>query len=458
MQRYAPAVPELLRMGAELPALLGEDGPVHYLVLAQNSDEIRATGGFITGLGVVSVDKGELVGMTIGDSYDFDLFSVDHPYAPQAMQDHMGIILWVTRDGNWSPDFPTSARDTVELFNLEHPEPISGTIAFDMMAIPPLVEAVDQLHVEGVAEPVTKDNVLGLLRASWGPDVPEGMTWEEWRERTGWATVRSEWWEHRKDIMGNMAEALLSEIQGGGGVRKLARVLPCVVQLVQEKHLLLHFGQHPAQNVLEALDWDGSVRPLESSDHLMVLDTNMGYNKVNLHVQKAIEYGVELDEQGNASARLGVSWRNPNPALPECVHESKLAATYDDMAEGCYWNYLRVYVPLGSRLDNTLGLAHAAETGEDLGMTIFTDFFVVPAAEERDIVLEYQVPVCFENEYRLLVRKQAGTHAVPIRITLALPEGTELDWSSRPPDSTDGRRVGFDAWLQEDIALTVAWH
>ena len=53
VQRYAPVVPELLRMGAEAPALLGEEGPVHYLVLAQNSDEIRATGGFITGLGVV---------------------------------------------------------------------------------------------------------------------------------------------------------------------------------------------------------------------------------------------------------------------------------------------------------------------------------------------------------------------------------------------------------------------
>ena len=38
------------RLGPEMPALLGMDGPMHYLVLVQNNHELRATGGFIAAI------------------------------------------------------------------------------------------------------------------------------------------------------------------------------------------------------------------------------------------------------------------------------------------------------------------------------------------------------------------------------------------------------------------------
>ena len=49
-----------LRLAPHLPALLGVDGPRRYLILAQNEDELRATGGFLTGAGVVTVENGRI--------------------------------------------------------------------------------------------------------------------------------------------------------------------------------------------------------------------------------------------------------------------------------------------------------------------------------------------------------------------------------------------------------------
>ena len=43
-----------------LPELLGFTEPQSYLLLLQNNHELRATGGFITAVGRVTVDKGRM--------------------------------------------------------------------------------------------------------------------------------------------------------------------------------------------------------------------------------------------------------------------------------------------------------------------------------------------------------------------------------------------------------------
>ena len=47
-----------LELAQALPSLLGADKPAEYLLLAQNPDELRATGGFIGAVGVLTLDQG----------------------------------------------------------------------------------------------------------------------------------------------------------------------------------------------------------------------------------------------------------------------------------------------------------------------------------------------------------------------------------------------------------------
>ena len=89
----APAAAALAVAGAQLgphlPWLLGMDAPRTYLVLVQNNDELRATGGFISAVGQLTVDQGKVTGLDFADSYKFYHEGGAYPWAPQPMQEYM---------------------------------------------------------------------------------------------------------------------------------------------------------------------------------------------------------------------------------------------------------------------------------------------------------------------------------------------------------------------------------
>ncbi len=113
LARVDPLLP-LARAGLQAsqaaPGLLGADKPVAYLILAQNNHELRATGGFISGAGLIRIDKGNIVELKLTDSYAIDDLSQPHPAPPAALASQMGAQILLLRDSNWSPDFPRPRR------------------------------------------------------------------------------------------------------------------------------------------------------------------------------------------------------------------------------------------------------------------------------------------------------------------------------------------------------------
>lgn len=453
LERYLRLGHAALEAGAAAPALLGETGPVHYLILAQNNDELRATGGFITGIGLVTLERGKIGELTIKDSYEFDKFTVDHPFAPEPMQRHMGIILWVTRDGNWSPDFPTAAKDVTDLYRLENSTEIKGIVAFDMLALQALVKAVGPLYLEEYQDQITGANVLLKAREYWAPKLPEGMSLEEWFQEQGWKQIKEDWWVHRKDFMGLLAEALMAKLQGGSQADQLSGLLWTTKRAIDERHILLHFYEPAVQELLTIAGMDGALDRSTPGDYLLALDTNMGYNKVNLNVDKLIDYEITLSHGMAPRATLTITYHNRNPAQPICDHRPKIAETYDLMAQDCYWNYLRVYVPFGSQLLSVEGVTETETLADEHGKTVFAAFFVVPAGETHTIRFNYRIPKLDGDEYRLLVQKQAGTKAVPLTVRIVLPPNVRVLSADPKPHSAQQGVVLYYLDLQRDRSL-----
>ena len=103
---------ELSYIAPELPQILGMNGDVRYLVILANNLEIRPAGGFIGTYALVTLRNGEILDFSVRDSY---LLPGEHnpklgPPAPAVMQKYLGIEGLPFRDGNWYPDYPTSAR------------------------------------------------------------------------------------------------------------------------------------------------------------------------------------------------------------------------------------------------------------------------------------------------------------------------------------------------------------
>ncbi|MCA1554618.1 MAG: DUF4012 domain-containing protein, partial [Chloroflexi bacterium] len=92
----------LLELFVQIGSLVGFDGARSYLIIAQNEDELRATGGFISAVGLITVERGKVVASEFMDSYAVDNLGKPYPDPPDALRKYMLAYLWLFRDSNWS--------------------------------------------------------------------------------------------------------------------------------------------------------------------------------------------------------------------------------------------------------------------------------------------------------------------------------------------------------------------
>lgn len=451
LDKALPVVEQGIVSALVAPKVLGAGRERTYLVLVQNEDELRATGGFISGVARVSVADGALSSVSFEDSYAVDDFARQYPDPPEPLLEYMLSELWLFRDSNWSPDFPTSARAAVDLYSISRDGAIDGVLALDQRAIQMLVGALGPLQVPGVAEPVTGENVVRVAREAWKPD-PEAS---------------GDWWTRRKDIMGAVLDAAAQRLGQGVSRGDLVALGNTILHALNERHVLLYVADRQIQDQLAEAGWDGAV--LESpGDYLYVVDTNMGFNKANALVEEEIEYEVDLSDLDQPRGALTVRHHHTlQRPVDRCVHEPRYDETYEQLMERCYWDYLRVLVPAGSELLSATShtipgeelLSGRTSAGEvvrhatDLGPDAVATLLLVRPGETLETRFEYALPSDVLQEldgavvYELLVQKQPGTDSTPLRVRVSLPDGVTMQASDPHPDSIS------DSVLEYALAL-----
>jgi hypothetical protein len=448
------------------PSLLGADSPRTYLLLAQNENELRATGGFISSVALLRVRNGKIEDLDFQDSYAVDDLSKPHPSPPEPLERYMLAQLWLLRDANWYPDFPNTARVAAQLYELDQGVSVDGVIAADLMAMKSLMEALGPVYLQQYGREVSGANVVDLMREYWASPSGEGQT--------------GDWWSHRKDFMGELLGAMMTRLETDTGSLDLGGLMEVLRRGLEEKHVLVHVNDATVSQVLAQNGWDGGIAS-DAGDYLMLVDTNMGFNKVNPNIENELRYLVTLGADGSAIGRLSITYHNvSDSSVDECVQESVYPPTYEEMMEGCYWDYLRVYVPEETQLtrgpDLTLpegslwagesgmgGTPLVTEVGVEEGKNVFASFFVVGPTELRELAYEYELPestVVHEGStsaYRLLVQKQPGTLANPLRVEVELPSGSVVVSSTPEGAEVAGERVIFDTDLRVDRQFEVVF-
>jgi hypothetical protein len=157
-----------ITVGMAAPDLLGMDEPQHILVLIQNADELRPTGGFITSSAYVVIDHGKIADLTILNSMspEIDREDVIYQASPDPMQPYMEVYRWLFRDANWSPDFPTTAAKASELYALGRNVPIDTVVAINQYTIQDLMTVTGPLTLAD-GRVVDADTVIPFFQESW---------------------------------------------------------------------------------------------------------------------------------------------------------------------------------------------------------------------------------------------------------------------------------------------------
>ena len=398
LDKYLSPLQFALQGALLAPELLGASEPKSYLILAQNDDELRATGGFISGVGLLRIDQGRILELDFQDSYAVDDLSQPHAEPPQPLRDHMWAQIWLLRDANWSPDFPTAAQVAAQIYQQDQGVAVDGVIAIDQQAVRLMVRALGSIRLEGYEESVTADNVIQLARQYWASPLGEGTLGEG----------AADWWAHRKDFMGMLMQAALAELEGKVAPAEAIELAKAIQRAMEEKHILIWLDDATVAELLREAGWDGTILAA-GGDYLMVVDTNVGFNKVNPNVDEAIDYWVTIDEVGNVHSVATLTYHNRSTReVEECVQEARYDLTYEGMMNRCYWDYLRLYVPQGAKLGEAtrnplptgslyrrLSGAGAGSGEPDIGPSekgkeVFGTFFVVPPQESKEVRFAYE--------------------------------------------------------------------
>jgi hypothetical protein len=398
--------------------LLGESGARSYLVLQQDPAELRATGGFIGSVGYLSFDKGKMAPFQPEDVYAIDRGptgfygfgqnSTQVP-APAPLVTTFHLNSWALRDSNWSPDFPTSARQAEFFLQKEAGKKVDGVIAIDPYFIQRLLAVLGPVTVPETGDVVDEKNffstTLNRVELNQGPGHKSFLTYAA---RVIFPKLLG--------MPSNKWPALLDALRWGCDARSLQAYL----------------HDAGAEAFVDRFGCGGEVKPSDG-DGLMVIDSNVGGNKDDFWLKRTFSLRVSMNGNGSAHHTLHLHYYGLTP-------HGFLTAQWG------YTGWLRIYLPTSSVLTGFNGAEFSQST--ELDHRQLAGWLYVQFSHTTDVTIDYDVPSgtmrSSDGQLHLIWQKQPGRQADPISVELVPPAGWNLQSARLGPSRVNDGPVATD--------------
>jgi len=377
-----------------LRQIAGFEKEMNYLILFQNNLEIRPSGGFVSSFATAKIKDAHPKDFQFYCTavFDLDLSTPTQIEPPAPIKKYLWVKNWQFRDGNWSPDFPTTAKKMMELYHLQGgQEKFDGVIAITPAVLKSLLEIHGPIYLKEYDLTIDKDNFLLTLEKQVEIDYrTQGIQKYQ-----------------RKDILKDLAQILIEKTLSLNPLKSL-KLISLAQKHLNQKDILFYFKDLKLQKDISSFGWSGEMKKT-SSDYLAVVDANVNAFKADLFIKRNIEYLIDLS-QDIPSVKLTINY--------EHTAKEKSWLTRD------YQSWLRVYVPEDSWFTNIEGLATVPEYGKAFGKTFVAGLVKVPVLNTHQIILKYNLPKNFDtNNYKLYVQKQPGIEELPVEIQIIMPNG-----------------------------------
>jgi hypothetical protein len=396
--------------------LLGHNGPRKYLMLFQNNQEMRATGGFIGSYGVLHISNGKITKFLIDGIYNPDgqlKYNIVPPLPIQKIS-----ASWSTHDANWFPHFPKTAEKIAMFYEYTGGPTVDGIITMTPMVLQRMLAVTGPIEMEEYQKTVNAENFVEITQHEVEVDYDK----EE---------------NKPKQFLADLAPKIITELFDARDSGDASEILEIFSDMLKERNIMVHSSNEDVQAIISKRGWSGEILSTEK-DYLMVINSNINGFKTDGVVDESIVHNAKIAEDGTITNTV------------------KIKRVHNGGDTGYEWwdkvnsNYMRVYVPKGSKLISVKGqtreineplldydklnfkrdedvVAEEAsinideETGtriyEEEGKTVFANWVYVSPKETVEIEYTYELPFKLDtakNEeaadtYSLLVQKQAGS-------------------------------------------------
>ena len=374
------AVDLLGNLAKNLPKALGFTTPQYYLLLNQNSNELRPTGGFIGSVVMIKLYQGKIEEIAPDTAQRLDgqnqYSSLELPAPLKAVTAYYGI-----RDANWEPNFPTTVRTLQKLYQEAGGGSVDGVIALTPGVVTDILSVIGPITMPKYGFDISADNFIAKTQqrvktADLGKDNP-------------------------KQVLIDFVPLLINQLIEAKS-QTLRLIEERFFQRLVQKDILIYFSDPQLEKVVTNLNWSGEIKPIGGKDdYLYVVDANLGGNKSSSSIVKEMYLTTQVKPDATLVNNLTLKYNHTGTAV---------------FPDGINKNYVRVYVPMGSHITQTVGQDEGTQVDIDSadGKTVVGFWLTTPPGETKEVKLEYELPfrLNFVNSqaiYRLVLQKQSGS-------------------------------------------------
>ncbi len=436
--------------------ILGYNGPRKFLLLFQNNQEMRATGGFIGSYGIVELSDGHLEKMLVDDIYNPDGQLKARVIPPEPIQKMSAV--WTMHDANWFPDFPTSAEKIAWFYEKTGGPTVDGVIAMTPTLIQKLLAVTGPIEMPEYDTVVDENNFIEKTQQEVEVDYDK----EE---------------NKPKKFLADLTPKILDKVFSMKDARTAMKTMEIFGSALREKQLLIYSKNFNVQKLVSDQGWSGEVLNTPK-DYLSVINSNINGFKTDGVIDESIDHQADIASDGTVTDEVTITRKHNGGNTP-----------FD------WWNkvnasYMRVYVPEGSKLLEASGQTReyvsppldydmlgfkkdpqlaqqddSARVDDATGTkiydedhkTVFANWAYVSPGET--VVLKYKYILPFKisieepshpaDSFSVLYQKQSGSMGSKLSARVNLPDDLKITW--KYPDFAENS--GNAAALNTDLSV-----
>jgi hypothetical protein len=299
----------------------------HLLVLFQNPSEMRPGGGFLGSYADVSISNGKITNIAFHDVADVDLAFKQKIEPPAPLQ--LEETAFRPADANWFFDFPTSASETIQMFEAATPSTtFDGVVAVTPQVMSDLLSVTGPVNVASTT--FTSENLVVQIQKI----VQAGQAGSAGGNAT-----------YPKAVLAQLYPAIIQQLASSTDAQK-QQMLGLALNWISNKDLMFYAINPAFETFANAYGATGDVYQLPQNfngDYLAIANADVNSDKSELYMAQNVSYDAAIGGDGTVTTNLTITRTHNGNQSPYWWYQT----TNQD--------YMQIFVPNGSTLQNQSG-------------------------------------------------------------------------------------------------------
>ncbi|MBP7700688.1 DUF4012 domain-containing protein [Candidatus Woesebacteria bacterium] len=275
-------IPDLIKI---IDNLADKDQKI--IIVFQNSDEIRATGGFMGSYAVANIENGKIIDLTTEDIYDAEGQFEGFVEAPSGVKEYLsegkGMRL---SNANWDPDFPVSAKQILQFFALGNKTNSNTLIAINPEYAKKILEITDSITINDYNTIIDKNNITEVLRTRRDTFFPGS--------------------KQKKHLLSQLLTQLQLKISQLDNKKKIALINETVLE-IENNNIQLYSNIEDIDQIYSKNKFRQEVKSSPDSEYLYLIESNVGINKANKNITRNVV--IDADD---FNTKVSINFNNSN--------------------------------------------------------------------------------------------------------------------------------------------------